>query len=424
MPGGPNDPLHDARLRRGVIDTAVSRSVAAAVTALFLALVYGVPVSQAVLEKIRGEDSTLLPMFERAPTRDHLRQFEKDLEQGSYAKDFVQPRMQWLLSRFGGAGNRRALIGRGGFLYYAPGLTHLVGPSFLDHDAIRLREREAQEGDGTLIHPDPLPAIFAFHDMLARRGIRLILFPVPDKTTLQPVELHGRFDSAKSMPVARNLGWKTFADALRKAGIELFDPAPSSLEPGEAPRYLIGDTHWTPQWMEQVARELARVVTKTAVRVRNPARPLHTVARSVHHAGDLVDMLKLPEGRSLFPPQAVTVHQVQEETGASWDPDPTAEVLLLGDSFTNVYSVDIMGWGESAGLGAQLALALGSDVDVIAQNDSGAFATRQMLFRALLAGEDRLLGKRVVIWEFASRELSVGDWKLIDWHTVEKQGAK
>lgn len=135
-------------------------------------------------------------------------------------------------------------------------------------------------------------------------------------------------------------------------------------------------------------------------------------------------MLKLPEGRSLFPPQAVTVHQVQDETGASWEPDPTAKVLLLGDSFTNVYSVDEMGWGGSAGLGPQLALALGSKVDVLARNDSGAFATRQMLFRALLAGEDRLLGKRVVIWEFASRELSVGDWKLIDWPAVENQGAK
>jgi alginate O-acetyltransferase complex protein AlgJ len=52
---------------------------------------------------------------------------------------------------------------------------------------------------------------------------------------------------------------------------------------------------------------------------------------------------------------------------------------------------------------------------VIAQNDSGAFATRQALARELSAGEDRLQGKRVVIWEFASRELSVGDWKPIDW---------
>jgi hypothetical protein len=87
----------------------------------------------------------------------------------------------------------------------------------------------------------------------------------------------------------------------------------------------------------------------------------------------------------------------------------------LGDSFTNVFSLDPMGWGVSAGLAPQLARALGRRVDVLAQNDSGAFASRQLLVQALRAGEDRLAGKKVVIWEFASRELAVGDWKKIDW---------
>jgi hypothetical protein len=90
-------------------------------------------------------------------------------------------------------------------------------------------------------------------------------------------------------------------------------------------------------------------------------------------------------------------------------------VLLFGDSFSNIFSLEGMGWGAAAGLGPQLSLALGRPMDVIAQNDSGAFATRQALARELSAGEDRLQGKRVVIWEFASRELSVGDWKPIDW---------
>jgi alginate O-acetyltransferase complex protein AlgJ len=29
----------------------------------------------------------------------------------------------------------------------------------------------------------------------------------------------------------------------------------------------------------------------------------------------------------------------------------------------------------------------------------------------LTTGEDRLAGKKVVIWEFAARELAVGNWK-------------
>jgi alginate O-acetyltransferase complex protein AlgJ len=131
--------------------------------------------------------------------------------------------------------------------------------------------------------------------------------------------------------------------------------------------------------------------------------------------GDLVDMLKLPEDQDLFLPLSATIHRVDDDKDEPWEPDPTGDVLLLGDSFTNIFTMGPMGWGSAAGLGPQLALALGRGLDVIAQNDSGAFATRQTLSREIAAGEDRLAGKRVVIWEFASRELSVGDWKPLDW---------
>jgi hypothetical protein len=171
--------------------------------------------------------------------------------------------------------------------------------------------------------------------------------------------------------------------------------------------------------MDSVARELATVVNHVAGvhRPRRDETALHTVALQVARVGDLVDMLKLPDDQTLFEPQSIVLQQVQDATGALWQPDETAEVLLLGDSFTNVFSQPEMGWGEAAGLAPHLALALGDGhgVDVIAQNDSGAFATRQELARALAAGTDRLQGKRVVVWELAARELSVGNWKELDW---------
>jgi len=147
----------------------------------------------------------------------------------------------------------------------------------------------------------------------------------------------------------------------------------------------------------------------------------------VSRVGDVTDMLGLPEGQTLFAPDTITVHQVRDAKGAAFEPAAESEVLLLGDSFTNVFSLDQMGWGEAAGFGAHLARALHRDVDVIAQNDSGAFATRQLLANALgdakdegpgAAGapaRDRLSGKKVVIWELASRELAVGNWKPIAW---------
>jgi hypothetical protein len=409
--GGPTDPAHDARLRRGILDTQIPRSVAWATSVAFLVLIVGVPLSQIVLEKRADEESSLSGIVERVPTRDNLRQFETELEQASYAKDYVQPRVQLALSRFGRTGNKRALIGRAGWLYYTPGLTHLAGPSFLDRDALA-RRALAQPGTEQQVEPDPRPAIYALQRMLAARGIALIVFPVPDKIALQPEHMHGR----ESTQVARNLGWGAFASELSAHGVTLFDPAPRQLTAAEAPRFLIQDTHWTPQWMEHVAGELASLVARTvALPAAHSARSYRAVSKQVARVGDLVDMLKLPDEQELFRRQAVTIRQVQDVSGELWEPDPRADVLLLGDSFSNVFSLDAMGWGEAAGLGPHLALALGRDVDVIAQNDSGAFATRQALARELAAGADRLRGKRVVIWEFASRELSVGDWKTIAW---------
>ena len=403
--GGPTDPSHDEELRRGIIHTQVSRPLALSLVALFLAVIYGVPVSQAVLEKVKGDDSVLPDLFKRRPDRQNLKRFEDDLEKASYAKEWVQPRVQLALTALG-AGNKRAVVGRQGWLYYAPGVMSLAGPGFLDPEHQRVRSKAAADAEEPPLHPDPRPAVLDFQRALDRRGIRLVLFPVPDKAALQPAQLHRR----ASEEVEANLDHRRFVAELRAAGVLVFDPAPARLSAGEPPRYLVQDTHWTPAWMEEVAGRLARFVRGNVALPVVPAPDWKVVPQPIERVGDIVDMLKLPEGQSLFRPQAVTVHQVKIGDG-DWEPAPTADVLLLGDSFTNVFSLEAMGWGSSGGLGPHLARALGRPLDVIAQNDSGAFATRKLLSEALGAGEDRLAGKRVVIWEFASRELAVGDWR-------------
>jgi alginate O-acetyltransferase complex protein AlgJ len=403
--GGPTDPSHDAELRLGNVRTAVSRRVALALVSAFLLIIFAVPIAQGVLEKVRDDDAVLLDLFRRPPTRTNLRRYEEDIEKASYAKDYVQPRLQQVLTRLG-AGNKRAVVGRDGWLYYQPGVMALAGPGLLDPEQQRLRLVAAQEADEPAPSPDPRPAILAFHEALGRRGIRLIVLPVPDKAALQPAQLHGR----ATVDVATNRDYPRLLAELRAHGVLVFDPAPARLEPGVT-RFLVQDTHWTPEWMDEVARGLAAVVTRAVTFPAVAAPTWKTVSVPLERVGDIVDMLKLPEGQSLFAPQAVTVQQVQDAEGHEWAPSSKADVLLLGDSFTNVFTLEAMGWGSAAGLAPHLALALHRDVDVIAQNDSGAFATRKLLSEALAAGEDRLAGKRVVIWELASRELAVGDWR-------------
>ena len=406
--GGPTDPSHDERLKRGIIDTQVSRSVAWALLAGMLLLIFGVPISQAVIEKRNDEDSMLLDVFKHLPTKESCQRYEDDLKNASYAKDWVQPRVQERLSRLR-AGNDNAVIGQGDWLYYSPGLRSVVGPGFLDANINQSRIKAALDANDEPLHPDPRPAVLEFYRALQARGIALVLFPVPDKVSLQPFELSSR---RASPVVARNVDYARFVAQMRAAGVLIFDPTPDALVPGEPARFLTQDTHWTPAWMHTVAGRLATFVHAHVSLAEASPRPAWRLApRSVTRVGDIVDMLKLPEAQRTFHPHTITVQQVWDAKGELWQPSEEADVLLLGDSFSNVFSAAPMGWGEAAGLPQHLALALGRELDVIAQNDSGAMATRQTLSRALVNGEDRLKGKRVVIWEFASRELAVGDWK-------------
>jgi alginate O-acetyltransferase complex protein AlgJ len=124
-------------------------------------------------------------------------------------------------------------------------------------------------------------------------------------------------------------------------------------------------------------------------------------------------MLELPAGAALYPPQRVIAQPVFGPDGAPWQRDPAAEVLVLGDSFTNVFSQPELGWGTGAGLAEQLSFLLQRPVDRIAVNAGGAYASRQALARELAAGRDRLRGKRVLVYELAARELASGDWRLV-----------
>jgi alginate O-acetyltransferase complex protein AlgJ len=383
-------------------------------TVSFLLLICAVPVGQIALEKLGGDDVMELDLFRHAPTLERLKQFQDDLEQASHAKDFVQPRVQATLTRFGRVGNKLAVVGRRGFLYYRPGVSYVGGPGFLSADVQRVRERASVEDGDKPVSADPRPAIFAFAKALSERGIKLLLFPVPDKAMLQPLELHGRGEG-RDLPVGNNPDWHRFTEEMAAGGVAVFDASPTRLVRDEPPRFLEQDTHWTPRWMQQVTEELAAAVKRTvSLPPASPIPLLRAEDQIVERVGDVADMLKLPEGQTIYLPQRVTVRQIQDEGGEPWQPDPHGDVLLLGDSFTNVFSLEPMGWGVSAGLAPQLARALGRPIDVIAQNDSGAFATRQALARELEADGERLVGKKVVIWEFASRELAVGDWKVIE----------
>jgi alginate O-acetyltransferase complex protein AlgJ len=161
--------------------------------------------------------------------------------------------------------------------------------------------------------------------------------------------------------------------------------------------------------MEVVAELLGGFII-THVRLPVTADPGYRIERlDVRNTGDAARMLDLPDDRTLLPPETVWLRRILQRDGSPWRSTRDADVLVLGDSFSNIYALESMGWGTSAGFAEQLSYVLRRPIDRIVQNDEGAFATRARLER----DPDRLDGKRVVILQFAARELSFGDWQVI-----------
>lgn len=367
------------------------------------------------LRRVRGpRDMAVL-----LPTATQIKDYETALEDNSVVNQWILPRAQSVLTARLGAGNEQAYIGRAGpdgrrWLMYRPDVDYLTHPGFLEASALRARERE---GDASTLaaQPDPVKAIVDFKRQLARRGIALVVVVAPVKTMVHPEKLSARFDSAEA--ALQNASFARFRGALQAAGVPLFDPAPlliaAKRKTGQA-QYLETDTHWTPQAMETVARELAAFIRARVALPRRVPEGYTRETKTIANIGDIALMLKLPDSQRIFQPQRVTIHPVTDADGEAWYPRRNADVLLLGDSFTNIYSLGGMGWGEAAGFGEQLSFALQRPIDRIAINAGGALSSRQELWKQMKRGRDRLRGKRLVIYEFAARDLLIGDWRLLE----------
>ncbi len=340
--------------------------------------------------------------------------YEKDLKAESFLSQFVLPPTQERLV-YAGSGNEKGYVGRQRWLFYRPGIDYCTGPGFLNP---RHMTRRADSGTQwrPAPQPDPRAAILQFHGQLAERNIRLVLMPTPDKATIHPEKFSSRYEGRRMS--VHNPSYRQFLDELAAEGVPVCDVTDALAQFRDRSGntvYLATDTHWRPEAMELAAAELARLIEEKIVlgATAVDCDRRHT-SKNVKNLGDIAMMLKLRQNQGVFGEEVVTIRPVTNAAGEPWRPNPAAEVLLLGDSFANIYSLEMMNWGSAAGLAEQLCFALNRPVDTILRNDDGAYATREMLSRELAQGEDRLAGKKVVVWQFAARELAVGDWKLLD----------
>lgn len=332
-----------------------------------------------------------------------LRDFEDAIETTSILRRAL-PTAQLVLYRGLGSGNEKVFAGHDGWLYYREEVDHLIGRGFFD--AKLLERRAATPEDGA--RPDPMPAIVDLARQLDARGIALLVVPLPVKAAIYPENLA----SGTRAPVANPSTAELFA-RLAVAGVRLFDPTAilvAAKAETREPLYLATDTHWSPDAVELVASAVAQ--TTRSLAPLPPPEVCERAPRRWRAQGDLAAMLPLP-GFAKLRDEDREVRDVTAVGGRStWPPDRASPVLVLGDSFSNIYSRGRDPNGVRASFADQLGCALGFPVDAITRDGGGASGTRVALQEALRRGDDRLAGKRVVVWQLSMRELSSGDWPL------------
>jgi hypothetical protein len=427
-------------------NTSITRTMSVALAAAFILTIVSVPVTQHIIEIRAGfaeSRAWVLPaayeIFKHPrqawtalvnPANGDLmsrlsasngvlmhgfQSYEETLESDSFIARAALPHTQAFTAEFFGLGNEQVHLGSERWLFYQPDVAYLTGPGFLDPSFQRSRARSGDSSVTRVIQPDPLKAIVQFRDQLKSRGIHLVIMPIPVKPMIEPEFLSPSYRPPLPIPL-QNPSYGAFLTSLEKVQIDYLDISHSFAEKKRSTgrsQFLRTDTHWTPEAMQHAVALLAEKLR--AVGLAGAAEPIELDRSSqiIHGLGDIVAMLKLPATSRLYPRETVTIHPVLCPDGRPWSPDSRAEVLILGDSFFNIFSLEGMGWGASAGFVEQLSHALQRPIDAIIRNDAGALATRELLGQEVARGRDRLNGKRLVVWEFAVRELATGNWDFV-----------
>jgi len=424
------------------MDHEISPNVARLLTVSFVLIMVSVPAAQLAMEWRAAVFPSSLDVRHLAPRVDEIERvlgastlvdeyaalracndrmvldihaYEATLKRDAWIVRWAVPHVQRVITGWLGGGNEDVHCGRDRWLFYRTDVEYLTGRGFLDPEVLAQRGRAGDPAGGP-IQPDPLRAIVHFRNQLAARGIDLVLMPVPVKPAIHPDKLSPRVVTTRD--AVANPSYATFLARLHALSVKVFDPTGDLLELARtsgAPAYLESDTHWTPTAMRHVAGRLATFLADHCDLPAQPALTLERFVCTVENDGDLASMLKVGDASGVIPRQCVEIERVLRPGGQPWSPSDEADVLFLGDSFSTVYSSAAMGWGDSAGLVEHTSATLGRPIDCIVRNAGGSYATREALAAELRAGRrDRLGGKRVVVWQFADRDLAFGDWRLID----------
>jgi hypothetical protein len=365
-------------------------------TAAFAAVICSAGLSQFISELIGRQTPQVAELFMQKPTKANFRAFERDLQDNCWLTKRLRPRMQYaqfiLFKELGD----KAVVGRSGWLFYKPDIQCLI-----EH----MPETDSSQGN-------IFSAVVSFRDQLAKRGIKLLLVPVPDKASVYPDMLTSRASLIEHPVNSKTLEIIT---RFQRAGVEVvdlfavFERARTGLSSADgATYYLLQDSHWSSEGMRLAAKTVGqRILDLGWVQKGQVEYTLKQV--TIKRYGDILKMIQVPLIENQFEQEQIDCTQVINPIiNRPYQTDPNSKVLVLGDSFLRIYSRDEPGDG---GFVEHLAHELGSAISSIVNDGGSSTLVRQQLSR----NPGLLTNKKVVVWEFVERDIRFGTegWQYV-----------
>jgi hypothetical protein len=373
--------------------TALARALAWVMAVPFLMLTI-VPATAQWIAQPSEQNNRMLALLRALPTfpaPQALVNWADDLARDSVVGSLVRRYYQLALTAGLREGSAKVAVGRDHWLFLREDLNLSAGTAILNERLDPSKRKPEPE------NPDSVAVIRAYDSLLRARGIHLVVLPVPSASALYPEKVWQGYPAEAGPAWAPDYAaWK---DKLRRGGVDVLDVTEELWRErnGAEPVWLQNNTHWSPRGVELTADAIARHI--------RPLLGSYTArtyqARAVDHLAesDLAPMLDLPRS-DLYPPVPCKVRQVLED-GRFASGSDDSRVLLLGDSYSFIYSGRDPEDAQGADLGRQIMFRLGTDVQVIAYR--GDDPTR-LRWRLGFHGPC-LDAKKVVIWEFTTRYL-------------------
>ncbi|MEN9307791.1 MAG: hypothetical protein RL173_1723, partial [Fibrobacterota bacterium] len=274
-----------------------------------LAVVIGIPAYQAIREAQTGNVPHLFRLFTTKPTKQALHAWDQEnRDRSSIAKAVRSNSLQLQYDWFGDAG-AKAIEGTDNWLFYRPDVEYLMQPTFTDErfylgsfDTVVAGKRQNLR--------NPLVAIRDVNDQLAKRGIKLIVVPIPGKPSIYPAKLSGSDIAIENSPTL------VLLDSLRQSGVatvDLVHALRAAREKAPVDLYLHRDTHWAPAGLAVAADEISKALLAIP-EIPSNSNPSRYGAKdtTIERWGDICEMTSLPNRRSIWKTESVVASQVRD----------------------------------------------------------------------------------------------------------------